>query len=112
MYRYESLHFMSNKISFFLQDLILKLTPQVSCICSVLHKDGQVGWNMLDNKFSMWIDMLFLIQFMPDVVYLAAGKSNSTGHVGTSHHVSQDDSSSAISCKPYCVDELKINYNS
>jgi len=29
---------------------------------------------------------------MPDVVDLAAGKSNSTGHEWTSHHVSQDDS--------------------
>jgi len=43
---------------------------------------------------------------MPDIVKLAAGKSNSTGHVGTSHHVSQDDISPTISCKPHCVDEL------
>jgi hypothetical protein len=43
---------------------------------------------------------------MADVVYVAAGKSNSTGHVGTSHHVSLDDSSPAISCKPHCDDEL------
>jgi len=43
---------------------------------------------------------------MPDVVSVAAGKSNSTGHVGTSHHMSQDDSSPAISCKPHCVDDL------
>jgi hypothetical protein len=50
--------------------------------------------------------MLFLMQFMPDVVYVAAGNSKSTGHVGTSHHVSQDDSSLAISCKPHSVDEL------
>jgi len=50
--------------------------------------------------------MLFLIQFRPDVVYVAAGKLNTTGHVGTSHHVSQDDSSPTIRCKPYCVDEL------
>jgi hypothetical protein len=50
--------------------------------------------------------MLFLIQFMPDVVYVAAGKSNSTGHVGTSHHVSQDNSSHTISHKPHCVDDL------
>jgi hypothetical protein len=42
---------------------------------------------------------------MPDVVYVAAGQSNSTGHVGTSHHMSQDDSSPAISCKPHCVDD-------
>jgi hypothetical protein len=41
--------------------------------------------------------MLFLIQFMPDIVYVAAGKSNSTGHVGTSDHVSPDDSSPANS---------------
>ena len=50
--------------------------------------------------------MLLLIQFMPDAVYVAAGKSNSTGHVGTSHYVSQHDSSPAISCKPHCVEEL------
>jgi hypothetical protein len=50
--------------------------------------------------------MLFLIQFMPDAVYVAAGKSNSTGHVGTGHHMSQDDSCPTISCKPQCVDEL------
>jgi len=43
---------------------------------------------------------------MPDVVYVAAGKSNSIRHVGTSHHVSQDDSSTAISCKPHCVKDL------
>jgi hypothetical protein len=46
----------------------------------------------------MWIDKFFLIQFVPDIVYVAAGKSNSTGHVGTSHHVSRDDSSPATSC--------------
>jgi len=49
--------------------------------------------------------MLFLIQFMPDVVYVAAGKSNITGHVGTSHNVSQDASRRTISCKPHCVYE-------
>jgi len=43
---------------------------------------------------------------MPDIVYVAAGKSNSTGHVETSHHVSEDDSSPIVSCKPHCVDEL------
>ena len=43
---------------------------------------------------------------MPDVVYVAAGKSNSTGQVGTSHHMSQDDSSPAISCKTHWVDDL------
>jgi len=50
--------------------------------------------------------MIFLIQFMPDVVYVAGGKSNSTEHVGTSHHVSQDDSSPTVSCKLHCVHEL------
>jgi len=50
--------------------------------------------------------MLFLMQFIPDAVYVAAGKSNSTGHVGTRHHVSQDDSGPAISCKSHCVDDL------
>jgi len=50
--------------------------------------------------------MIFLIQFIPDIVYVAAGKSNSTGHVETSHHVSQDDSSPTISCKPHRVHEL------
>ena len=50
--------------------------------------------------------MLFLIQFMPDVVYVVAGKSNSTEHVETSHHVSRDDSSPTISCTPHCFDEL------
>ena len=49
---------------------------------------------------------------MPDAVYVAAGTSNSAGHVGTSHHVSQDDSIPTISFKPHCVDELYINYNS
>ena len=50
---------------------------------------------------------------MPDVVYVAVSKSNSTTrHVGTSHHMSQDDSSPAISCKPYCFEDLKINYKS
>jgi hypothetical protein len=43
---------------------------------------------------------------MPDIVYVAARKSNSTGYVGTSHHASQDDSSPAISCKSHRVDEL------
>jgi hypothetical protein len=50
--------------------------------------------------------MLLLIQFMADDVYVAAGKSNSTGHVGTGHHVSPDDSSPAVSCKPHSVDDL------
>ena len=43
---------------------------------------------------------------MPVVVYVAAGKSNTTGHGGTSHHMSQDDSSPANIHKPHCVDEL------
>ena len=76
-----------------------------------MPKGGQVGWNILDNELKMFIDMLFLIQFMPDVVYVAAGKSNSTEHVGTSHHVSQDDGSPAISSKSHRVDVLLINYN-
>ena len=43
---------------------------------------------------------------MPDIIYVAAGRSNSTGHVGTSQHMSQDDSNPTISCKPHCVDEF------
>ena len=51
MYQYEFLYFMSNKISFLFIVLNFEINPQVSCICFVLPKDGQVCWNMLDNKF-------------------------------------------------------------
>jgi hypothetical protein len=49
---------------------------------------------------------------MPDVAYVAAGKYSSTGHLGTSQHVLQDDSSPTISRETHSVDELQINYNS